>query len=142
MSEVRIVSEQLDVLKICASVSDSMNGAICTFIGQTRNNARSREVAYLEYNAYVPMAEKQLKIISDEAEKRWGCSVVIHHRLGRVDPGEASVIVAVGSPHRGDGFEACRFCIDTLKKDVPIWKKETCPDGSFWIEGDEAINAD
>ena len=141
MSEVRIVYVKLDLLQIISSVSDPTNGSICTFIGQTRNSARSRDVAYLEYNAYVPMAEKQLKLIADEAETRWGCSVVIHHRLGRVNPAEASVIIAVGSPHRADGFEACRYCIDTLKKEVPIWKKETCPDGSFWIEGEEALNA-
>ncbi len=141
MASVLIVSEKLDLMQIISSVSVSENGAVCTFVGQTRNNARLRDVAYLEYRAYTPMAEKQLQSIAEEAEHRWKCQVTIHHRLGRVDPGEASVIVAVGSPHRAESFEACRYCIDTLKLEVPIWKKEICSDGSFWIEGDEAIDA-
>ena len=104
-----------------------------------RRSSRGREVAYLEYNAYIPMAEKQLLRIADEAETRWHCQVIIHHRLGRIELGEASVVVAVGSPHRAEAFEACRWCIDTLKERVPIWKREVCPDGSYWIEGENAL---
>ena len=122
-------------------MADAANGGICTFIGQVRRQARGREVAYIDYNAFVPLATKQLQRIADEAEKRWPCAVVIQHRLGRVELGEASVIVAVGSPHRAQAFDACRWCIDTLKEDVPIWKREVSPDGAFWIEGEDALPA-
>ncbi len=139
MAEARIYFDLLDVPALEEKVSDSANGAICTFIGQVRRNARGREVAYLEYQAYIPMAEKQLLRIAEAAETRWGVTVAIHHRVGRIELGEASVVVVVGSPHRAEAFLACRHCIDTLKMEVPIWKKEVCPDGSFWIEGEEAI---
>ncbi len=139
MAEVKVTEGLLDVAELEKRVASSSNGAICTFIGQVRNNARGREVAYLEYQAYVPMAEKVLRQIAENAEVRWGCEIVIHHRTGRLELGEASVAVVVGSPHRVAAFEACRHCIDTLKEQVPIWKREVCPDGSYWIEGEEAL---
>jgi molybdopterin synthase catalytic subunit len=120
-------------------VSGDANGAVCTFVGQVRRHARGREVAYLEYNAYVPMAEKMLRHIAAEAEARWSCEVAIQHRLGRIELGEPSVAVTVGSPHRAEAFEACRHCIDTLKQTVPIWKREVCSDGAYWIEGEDAL---
>jgi molybdopterin synthase catalytic subunit len=83
-----------------------------------------------------------LRRIAEEAETRWGCEVVIQHRIGRIELGEASVVVAVGSPHRAQAFEACRYCIDTLKETVPIWKREVCPDGAYWIEGEDALKAE
>jgi len=95
----------------------------------------------LEYNAYVPMAVKEMTRIGLEAETKWGCVVAIQHRIGRLDLGEASVVICVGSPHRAEAFDACRWCIDTLKENVPIWKREVCPDGSFWIEGEDAISS-
>ena len=139
MAEVRIVTMPIDVSALETQVADDAYGAVCVFIGQTRNKARGRQVAYLEYDAYVPMAEKQLRRIAVEAETRWGCRVVIHHRIGRVAIGEVSVVVVVGSPHRAEAFDACRYCIDTLKQEVPIWKRETCPDGTYWIEGEDAL---
>ena len=139
MAQTAITNTALDVAAIEPKVSEDTNGAVSTFIGQVRRSSRGREVAYLEYNAYVPMAEKQLLRIADEAETRWHCQVIIHHRLGRIELGEASVVVAVGSPHRAEAFEACRWCIDTLKENVPIWKREVCPDGSYWIEGENAL---
>ena len=141
MAEANIVNAVMDVAAIEAKVADVANGAVCTFIGQVRRQSRGREVAYLEYNAYVPLAAKQLQRVAEEAETRWNCQVVIQHRLGRIELGEASVVVAVGSPHRAQAFEACRWCIDTLKENVPIWKREVCPDGAFWIEGEEALSA-
>jgi molybdopterin synthase catalytic subunit len=141
MAQVSIVLAPLDIPALEALVSERANGAVCTFIGQVRRQSRGREVAYLEYDAYVPMAEKMLLRIAEEAEQRWGVQVVIAHRIGRIELGEASVVVAVGSPHRAAAFDACRYCIDTLKQTVPIWKKEVCPDGAFWIEGDEALAA-
>jgi molybdopterin synthase catalytic subunit len=137
----RIVSEPIDVRALEARVSGAANGAVATFIGQVRNRSRGRDVAFLEYDAYVPMAEKMLREIAEEASRRWGVETVIEHRIGRIDLGEPSVVVCVGSPHRAAAFEACRYCIDTLKETVPIWKKEVCPDGAFWIEGEEAVQA-
>jgi molybdopterin synthase catalytic subunit len=131
----------IDIRALEASVSAIANGAVCTFVGQVRENSRGRQVSYLEYNAYVPMAVKQMTRIADEAEVKWGCTVAIQHRLGRIELGEASVVIAVGSPHRAEAFEACRWCIDTLKETVPIWKREVCPDGAFWIEGEDALIA-
>jgi molybdopterin synthase catalytic subunit len=142
MATVSISAAPIDVAALEARVSADTNGAVCTFIGQVRRQSRGREVAYLEYNAYVPMAEKLLARIAEEAETRWRCEVTIAHRIGRIELGEASVAVAVGSPHRAEAFEACRYCIDTLKESVPIWKREVCPDGAYWIEGDEALKAD
>jgi molybdopterin synthase catalytic subunit len=132
----------IDVPALDNSVSSIAHGAVCTFVGQVRENSRGRQVSYLEYNAYVPMAVKEMKRIGEEAEARWGCVVAIQHRIGRIELGEASVVIAVGSPHRAEAFEACRWCIDTLKENVPIWKREVCPDGAFWIEGEEALRAD
>lgn len=142
MAECRIVTDKIDVAALEAQVADVANGAVCTFIGQVRRQSRGREVHYLEYNAYVPMAEKMLLRIAQEAEAKWNCQVAIQHRIGRIELGEASVVVAVGSPHRGEAFDACRWCIDTLKETVPIWKKEVCPDGTYWIEGEDALKAD
>ena len=139
MAEVSIVKEAIDGAVLEAKVSADTNGAVCSFNGQVRRTSRGRDVAYLEYDAYVPMAEKMLRRIAEEAEMRWGCQVVIQHRIGRIALGECSVFVAVGSPHRVEAFAACRHCIDTLKETVPIWKREVCPDGSYWIEGEEAI---
>jgi len=137
----RIVREPIDVRALEAQVSGVHNGATLTFVGQARNVSRGREVAYLEYDAYVPMAEKMLRQIAVEARERWGADVVIEHRIGRIELGEPSVVICVGSPHRAEAFEACRWCIDTLKETVPIWKKEVCPDGAFWIEGEDAVKA-
>lgn len=141
MAHAIIVTDPLDIQAVEASVSEITYGAVCSFVGQVRRHSRGREVAYLEYNAYVPMAQKQLLRIAEEAETKWECAVAIQHRIGRIELGEASVIVAVGSPHRAEAFEACRWCIDTLKQMVPIWKREVCPDGAYWIEGDESREA-
>jgi len=135
----RIVREPIDVDPLAKKVAGVGNGAVVTFIGQTRRESRGREVAYLEYDAYVPMAEKMMLRIAQDAAERWGVEVAVEHRIGRVDLGEASVVICVGSAHRAEAFEACRYCIDTLKETVPIWKKEVCPDGAFWIEGEEAV---
>src|SRR5437763_11873419 len=137
-----MVESPIDVPSLEARVSAVSNGAVCTFIGQVRENSRGRQVSFLEYNAYVPMAVKEMTKIAAEAEERWGCVVAVQHRIGRIELGEASVVICVGSPHRAEAFEACRYCIDTLKETVPIWKKEVCPDGAFWIEGEEAVAAE
>jgi|SRR5579871_1959989 len=142
MAYVKVDMQPIDVRALEARVAMDANGAVCTFIGQVRRQSRGRDVAYLEYNAYVPMAERQLLRIAEEAEVKWGCAAAIQHRLGRIELGEASVVVTIGSAHRAQAFEACRHCIDTLKETVPIWKREVCPDGAYWIEGDEALKAE
>jgi molybdopterin synthase catalytic subunit len=131
----------IDVRALEARVAAVSNGAVCTFIGQVREQSRGRQVSFLEYNAYVPMAVKEMTRIAAEAEQKWGCAVAVQHRIGRIELGEASVVISVGSPHRAEAFEACRWCIDVLKETVPIWKREVCPDGAFWIEGEDALSA-
>lgn len=136
-----MVTEPIQVDRLEQQVGSHRNGAVVTFVGRVRNHSRGKTVAYLEYDAYIPMAERIIGSIERDAAERWGVDVAIQHRLGRLELGEASVVVCVGAPHRAEAFEACRYCIDTLKETVPIWKKEVCPDGSFWIEGDSAIPA-
>jgi molybdopterin synthase catalytic subunit len=111
-------------------------GAVVTFSGNVRNHNRGRTVEYLEYDAYRPMAEKQLRGIAEEAVARWSCRIAIQHRVGRLEIGEPSVLVVAACAHRGDAFDACRYAIDTLKERVPIWKREVWEDGEAWIEGE------
>lgn len=136
-----VVTDPIDIPSLEAQASCHRNGAVVTFLGRVRNHSRGREVAYLEYDAYIPMAERLMRRIAEEAAERWGADIAMQHRIGRLELGEISVAVCVGAPHRAEAFEACRYCIDTLKETVPIWKKEVCPDGTFWVEGDEVIPA-
>ena len=111
------------------------DGAVAVFVGTVRDHNQGRRVLYLEYSAYPEMAEAEMARIEDEAVRRFGVSkVVTVHRTGRVEIGEVSVAVVVTSPHRAAAFDACRFVIDTLKKTVPIWKKEFFEGGEIWIE--------
>jgi len=112
------------------------DGALALFVGVVRNENAGRPVLHLEYEAYEEMALSEMQAIDREARRRWPITEIrIVHRLGRMEIGEASVAVAVASPHREEAFEACRFAIDTLKKTVPIWKKEFYADGAVWLEG-------
>lgn len=142
MPRVSIGRRVLDAREIEQSIDSKENGAVCTFVGQVRSHSRGKQVAFLEYDAFVPLANKEMLLIAEQAEQRWSVKVAIEHRIGRLEIGEVSVIVCVGSPHRAEAFEACRWCIDTLKQSVPIWKRETGPDGSFWIEGEEALKVE
>jgi molybdopterin synthase catalytic subunit len=115
---------------------DSRNGAIVVMSGMVRDNTDGRAVSYLEYQAYEPMALEVFKQIAVQIRQQWAdvTRVVIHHRTGKLTVGEISVLVAVGCPHRGEAFEACRYAIDTLKHNAPIWKKEHWQDGSStWV---------
>lgn len=116
-------------------------GAVVTFAGNVRDNALGQRVLYLEYEAYAPLAHKQLLALANEAEGRWGVRCAVQHRLGRLEIGECSVAVAVASPHRAEAFDACRWLMDTLKTSVPIWKKEYFVGGAHWIEGPQAVPA-
>lgn len=115
---------------------DPANGAVVVMSGTVRNQTEGKPVRFLEYQAYEPMALEIFRRIASEIRQKWQQAnrIVIHHRIGRLQIGEISVLVAVGCPHRSEAFEACRYAIDTLKHDAPIWKKEHWEDGSStWV---------
>ena len=133
---IQITRESLDRDALVAAVSHPGVGGIVVFEGVVRDNARGKQVRYLEYDVYPEMAIQQIRAIIAEAEKRWGVDrVAVSHRIGRLEIGEASVIIVVATPHRAEAFEACRYIIDTLKTTVPIWKKEVATNGEEWVEG-------
>jgi molybdopterin synthase catalytic subunit len=133
---MEIVENTIDRRKVVDSVAGPGSGAIVTFDGTIRDNARGKPVNHLYYEAYPEMAIKELRKIRDQAMQRWPLDKMsIVHRIGKMEIGESSVFIAVSSAHRRDAFEACRFAIDTLKTTVPIWKKEHYEDGEVWIEG-------
>ena len=133
---IQLTREPLDRNALVAAVSHSSVGGIVVFEGVVRDNARGKQVRYLEYDVYEEMAQQQIRSIITEAERRWGVDrVAVAHRFGRLEIGEASVIIVVASPHRGEAFDACRYIIDTLKTTVPIWKKEVATNGEEWVEG-------
>lgn len=124
----------LNLNELVTAVGDPRAGAIVTFIGTTRDNNEGRRVYSLEYEAYPGMAEQEMRKLGEEAAAQWlVSSIAVLHRIGRVPIGEASVMIAVASPHRDEGFKACRYVIDELKKRVPIWKKEIYEGGEVWI---------
>jgi molybdopterin synthase catalytic subunit len=134
---IQIVENKIDVEKVLESVQGPSAGGIDVFIGTTRNHANGKSVRYLEYHAYKPMALKMMHRIADEAKAKWDVKkIAIVHRLGKLEIGETSVVIAVSSAHRKEAFEACRYLIDTLKKVVPIWKKEYFEDGEVWVDGE------
>lgn len=113
------------------------DGAVCAFDGIVRDNTRGRRTLHLDYEAYEEMALEQMRGLAAEAVSRFGIrDVVLVHRLGRLAVGETSVFIVVASAHRGVAFDACRWMIDTLKKTVPIWKKEQFEDGAVWADGE------
>lgn len=133
---VLIIREPIDQKKIVERLRKPSDGAVVTFDGVVRDHAMGKPVCYLEYEAYEEMALKKMEQICADAREKWPISdISIVHRLGRLDIGETSVFIAVASPHRRPAFEACQYAIDTLKKIVPIWKKEYYTDGAIWIEG-------
>lgn len=131
---VRLTREPLDLPALLGA--EARDGAVCLFVGVVRDHNDGRRVRHLEYEAYEEMALPLLAEIEADVRQRWPVSDVrLEHRLGRLEIGEASVAVAVCSPHRAEAFAACRHAIDTLKQRVPIWKKEFYADGSAWIDG-------
>jgi molybdopterin synthase catalytic subunit len=134
-----LTADPLDARRLEAAVSHKGAGAICTFTGVVRDRSRGRSVTHLEYEAYAEMATSQMRRIGEEVAQRWpDARVAMAHRTGRLEIGEASVVVAVSCPHRAEAIAACKWGIDRLKESVPIWKKEHAADGTYWIEGDEA----
>lgn len=135
--EVRIVREPIDAEAVVGRLQRPADGAVAIFAGVVRDNSRGRRTLYLEYEAYEAMALQQMEFLAVEARARFGVrGAAIVHRLGRLDIGETSVLIAAASAHRGEAFEACRWIIDTLKKTVPIWKKEHFEDGAVWAGGE------
>jgi molybdopterin synthase catalytic subunit len=130
----RLFETPLSLDAVVDEVRTEDAGAIATFVGTTRKRSRGREVVYLEYEAYEGMAEQVMEQLAEELKRRHDlCEVAIHHRVGRVDIGETSVVIAVSAPHRGDALAACREAIDELKVSVPLWKKEVYEGGEEWI---------
>jgi molybdopterin synthase catalytic subunit len=130
----RIVEGPIDELALENEVRTEADGAVIVFRGVARKFSRGREVVHLEYEAYPEMAEKVMAEIGDEIKTRWGVTnVAIVHRTGVLEIGQASVVIAISAPHRGEAFAASQYAIDRLKQVVPIWKKEVWSDGSQWI---------
>ena len=129
----RLTDEPIDVAAVIREVSDPRAGGIATFIGTTRIESRGRTVHYLDYEAYSGMAEQVMAEIAEELKRRHDlCEVAITHRVGRVEIGGLSVVIAVSAPHRSDALAACKEAIDTLKETVPLWKKEVYEGGEEW----------
>jgi molybdopterin synthase catalytic subunit len=138
---VQLVRAPIDLAALHAT--SPADGALCLFVGVVRNENAGRPVRHLEYEAYEEMAVPLMQQIAADVRRQWPVTEVrLVHRLGRLEIGEASVAVAVASPHRGEAFAACRYAIDTLKARVPIWKKEYYGDGSAWLEGPGASGAE
>ncbi len=134
----KVVATPLDVREVIAAVEEPGAGAIVSFTGSVRDNSLGKEVVALDYEAYPAAAEKMMARVADEIAERWGLRrVAIIHRVGRLTVGEASVVIAVSSPHRAEAFAACEYVLKRLKEIVPVWKKEAYTDGATWI-GSEA----
>ncbi len=133
---VRLQTEPIDSAALAASVRGDGDGAVTLFLGTVRDSNRGRRVLHLEYEAYEAMAVSQMERIEKLAADRFEVDgIAVIHRIGRLAIGEASVAIAVSAPHRGAAFDACRFIIDQVKQEVPIWKKECFEGGEVWIEG-------
>lgn len=123
--------------KLVASAKEGEDGAVVVFDGIVRNNSRGRRTLHLDYEAYEEMALKQMSELATQARERFGVRhITLVHRLGRLMVGETSVLIVVASAHRAQAYEASRWLIDTLKKTVPVWKKETFVDGAVWADGE------
>lgn len=130
----RVVERPPTLDEVVAAVRDAARGGLVTFTGVVREESRGRKVVRLTYEAYLAMAERVLAGVGAEAEQRWpGVRLAIVHRVGVLQPGEVAVVIAAAAPHRSEAFEACRFAIERLKRDAPIWKRETYQDGEEWV---------
>ena len=131
-----ITNAPLDHEALVRALDPGGIGAISVFLGLVRNNNKGRRVLFLDYEAYEPLALRGLDLILEESREKWpAVRLAIHHRIGRMDIGEASVAIAAASPHRADAFAASRYAIERIKQIVPIWKHEYFEGGDVWIEG-------
>ena len=145
MPDVAVTSEPLDLQGLIEEISrtSTADGAIASFVGLVREENQGRRVSYLEYEAYEPLAIRALQLIVDEARETWADTRIgVHHRTGRLELGEASVIIVAASPHRAHAFAACRYTIERVKQIVPIWKHEHFEGGDVWLEGATADPGD
>jgi MoaE-MoaD fusion protein len=134
---VALVTEPIDTASLLQTLKQDQDGAVVVFDGIVRNNTRGRRTLYLVYEAYAEMALRQMENLAREAIQDHGVrDVLLVHRLGRLEVGETSVLIATASAHRAQAFTACRWLIDTLKQTVPIWKKEHFEDGAVWADGE------
>jgi MoaE-MoaD fusion protein len=134
---ILLVHKPIDADALIRHVRTSADGAIVTFDGCVRNQSHGRPTLYLDYEAYESMALAKMQEIAAEVHAKFAVDrVAIAHRLGRLEIGETSVFIAVSAPHRAAAFDACRYAIDTLKRSVPIWKKEYFEDGAVWADGE------
>lgn len=132
-----LTRDRIDAEALVSAAKKGEDGAVVVFDGIVRNNSRGRQTVHLDYEAYEEMAAKQMAELAAQAREKFGVrQVTIAHRLGRLLVGETSVLILVSAAHRGQAFDACRWLIDTLKKTVPIWKKETFVDGAVWVDGE------
>ena len=133
---IRIGEEKIEPVRLLEKLQIDGDGAILTFSGIVRTPNLGKEVLYLDYECYLSMAERVLRSIEEETRERFLIDdVIIHHRIGRVYPREISLFCAVSSRHRKEGFDALKFIVESIKRRVPIWKKEHFEDGSRWVEG-------
>jgi molybdopterin synthase catalytic subunit len=133
----QLVREPIDMALLARHVRPPEDGAIVTFDGFVRNQSHSRPTLYLDYEAYESMALAKMREIGVQLHEKYAIHrVAMVHRLGRLEIGDTSVFIAVSAPHRAAAFDACRFAIDTLKRTVPIWKKEYFADGAVWADGE------
>ena len=134
---IEILDEVLPVNEVIAQIKAGPDGAVCTFEGIVRDHIRDRQTLYLDYEASRDMALAQMQALAADAMEKYKIrDIAILHRLGRLHISETSILIVVASAHRGAAFDACRWLIDTLKKQVPIWKKETFVDGAVWADGE------
>jgi molybdopterin synthase catalytic subunit len=138
MALIGVTPDALDLQALTQEVTGSRagDGAVASFIGLVREHNQGRRVSFLDYEAYEPLAMRALQRIADEIRRAWpDTRVGVHHRTGRIEIGEASIIIVTVSPHRGNAFAACRYTIERVKQIVPIWKHEHFEGGDIWLEG-------
>ncbi|MFH1560391.1 MAG: molybdenum cofactor biosynthesis protein MoaE [Chloroflexota bacterium] len=135
---IYVTPDPLNPQEITDLVRKSSNGAVVTFLGAVRDSSEGRDVLHLEYEAYQPMAQNMLQQIAEEVRERWGIEdMSIAHRVGKLEIGEISLVVALASPHRKEAFEASQHVLDRIKAVVPIWKKEVFQGGEAWVGSHE-----
>jgi len=138
----QVTEEPLDPRRMVDRVRRDEAGAIALFYGVVRNHSEGRRVLYLEYDAYPSMAVKKMRQVAEEVHSRWSITdIAISHRIGRLEIGETSLLVAVSAPHRREAFEACHHAVDRIKELVPVWKKEVWEGGESWVEGHPVAEA-
>ena len=145
MAAVAVTTAPLELQALIDEISrtSTADGAIASFVGLVRETNQGRRVSYLEYEAYDPLAVRALQLIIKEAGETWADTRIgVHHRTGRLELGEASIIIVAASPHRAHAFAACRYTIERVKQIVPIWKHEHFEGGDVWLEGATADPGD